>query len=332
MLRTTICGLRFPNCVGLAAGLDKNAEAIGSFMKMGFGFVEVGTITPLPQPGNPKPRMFRIPEHLAIINRFGFNSVGQTVVLERLKNFYASANHIAVLGVNIGKNKKSPNTSDDYKVGMIRMAPYSDFMVINISSPNTPDLRSFQRKEQLSTLLTDVINTRNEMDWTKRQKPPIFVKIAPDLSDEERRDIADVVLNVGIDGMIISNTTISRPPYITNKVVNESGGLSGKPLGPLSTAIIKDMYKYTNGKVPIIGVGGIMGPEDAYEKIRAGASAIEIYTSMVYAGPGLIPHIRLELASLLQKDGFKNVSEAVGVDVVLDNNSKVNNNNHHSKK
>lgn len=312
VLHTSVCGIGFPNPVGLAAGFDKNAEVIDEMLNLCFGFVEVGSITPRPQPGNPLPRLFRIPEAEAVINRFGFNSDGMEACLRRIAAFRDAQGGLIKgrVGLNVGKNKDSTDAAADYLTGVKEFAPYADYIAVNISSPNTPGLRDLQGKEQLSDLLKQVMEAREK---TKR-KPPVFVKIAPDLDAQQQNDIAEVILNSGVQGMIIGNTTLSRPPSIPENVAVESGGLSGKPLFPLSTQVLASMYKKTGGKLPIIGCGGISNAEDAYAKIRAGASLVQLYSALVYQGPGLASRINRGLAALLKRDGFRAVSQAVGVD------------------
>jgi dihydroorotate dehydrogenase len=314
ILRSTVCGITFPNPVGLAAGFDKNAEVIGEVLGFGFGFVELGSITPLPQSGNPKPRLFRVPSAKAVINRFGFNSDG----IDRCQQRFAAYRdenidpmHKAVrgiIGINIGKNKESVDAAKDYATGIRRFAPFADYITVNVSSPNTPGLRDLQSREQLGQLLDHVMTARNATDY----KPPVFVKIAPDLSDEQQDDIAEAVLVSGVQGVIIGNTTTSRPSSIPPRLAAEAGGLSGQPLMAMSTLVLASMYRRTKGAIPLIGCGGVFTAEDAYAKIRAGASLVQLYSALVYEGPGLIPRINEGLAALLERDGFNNVSEAVG--------------------
>lgn len=310
ILRTSVCGLDFPNPVGLAAGFDKHAEVIDAVMGFGFGSVEIGSITPKPQPGNPRPRLFRIPEAEAIINRFGFNSDGFDICLERIKTYRAWQQvPNGIVGINIGKNKESPDAAADYVAGIKIFAPYADYLTVNVSSPNTPGLRDLQTKEALANLLKQVMDVRN----TGAKRPPVFVKIAPDQNDEQMRDIAEVVLASQIDGLIIGNTTVSRPAAIPPDLAKELGGLSGKPLFDMSTQILAKMYKLTGGKIPLIGCGGISSGEDAYKKIRAGASLVQLYSALVYQGPHLVRRVNRELAELLRRDGFRFVKEAIGV-------------------
>ncbi|CAN6481872.1 unnamed protein product [Victoria cruziana] len=333
ILQVDVWGQRFPNPIGLAAGFDKNAEAVEGLLGMGFGFVEVGSITPLPQEGNPKPRVFRVRQEGAIINRYGFNNDGIEAVSKRLNAQHGkrmlepvsgnSINHVkngggarsGILGVNIGKNKTTEDAAADYVKGVHALSRFADYLVINVSSPNTPGLRKLQGRKQLEDLIRKVQAARNEMQWGEDGPPPLLVKIAPDLSKQDLEDIAAVALTLRLDGLIISNTTISRPDPVSKlPVAEEAGGLSGKPLFKLSTDILKEMYILTRGKVPLIGCGGISSGEDAYKKIRAGATLVQLYTSFAYGGPALIPQIKVELAKCLERDGFKSVREAIGVD------------------
>ncbi|KAK7280630.1 hypothetical protein RJT34_25695 [Clitoria ternatea] len=331
-----VWGRKFSNPVGLAAGFDKNAEAIDGLLALGFGFVEVGSVTPVPQEGNPKPRIFRLRKEGAIINRCGFNSEGIVAVAKRLgaqhgkrkldetSNSSTSSNDEVkqggkagpgILGVNIGKNKTTEDAALDYVQGVHTLSQYADYLVINVSSPNTPGLRMLQGRKQLKDLVKKVQAARDEMQWGEEGPPPLLVKIAPDLSKEDLEDIAAVALALHLDGLIISNTTVSRPDSVSrNPLASETGGLSGKPLFNLSTNILKDMYILTRGRIPLIGCGGISSGEDAYKKIRAGATLVQLYTAFAYGGPALIPQIKAELAACLERDGFKSILEAVGAD------------------
>lgn len=304
-----LLGLDLKNPIGLAAGFDKNAEAIQGLDEIGFGFIEVGSVTPEPQPGNEKPRVFRLLEDQGIINRYGFNSEGLDVVQGRLKDV-RSGNFGGVLGVNLGKNKLSENAVGDYKQGIEALGPYCDYLVINISSPNTPGLRSMQNKKELEQLLKSTVEERNKLS-----KPvPLLLKISPDLNEAELKDIASVIQKKGtkIDALIVSNTTIARPESLVSVNSAEIGGLSGAPLKDMSTKVIGQMFKLTQGQVPIIGVGGVASGQDAYEKILAGASAVQIYTAMVYQGPPVVNRIKSELSALLEENNYKGVQEAVG--------------------
>jgi len=315
VLRTEVAGLKFNTPIGLGAGMDKQATAIQGLLDLGFGFLELGTVTPLPQPGNPRPRMWRIPEAQALINRFGFNSVGREKVAARVDVFFEKRRNKNLpcdpVGVNIGSNKTSVDIPADYTHGVLTFAPYADYLAVNISSPNTPGLRDMQRRAPMLDLLKKVLDARARSG----RKPPVFVKIAPDQTPEQLKDIADVILESGVDGVIVGNTTVSRPDCIPAEIAKEAGGLSGKPLTEMATQRISEVYKLTEGKVPIIGCGGIFTGEDAYAKIRAGASLIQVFTSMVYRGPYVAYYVANELAELLRRDGFANVADAVGVDV-----------------
>ncbi len=308
ILHTSVCELAFSNPIGLSAGFDKNAEVINQVLDFGFGFTEVGSITPLPQPGNPKPRMFRAVEAEAVINRLGFNSDGLEACLPRIRAWHGTRSKQGLAGINIGKNKHSDDAAADYVTGIRQVAPYADYLTVNISSPNTPGLRALQNRGQLEQLLGDVMEARAAGE----KQPPLFVKIAPDLTDEQAQDIAAVALAAGVQGLIVGNTTVTRPGNLPADIVHQGGGLSGKPLFDLSTTMLAKLYKLTEGKMPLIGCGGISSGADAYAKIRAGASLVQLYTALIYQGPGLVSHIKRDLIALLQRDGFKSVSEAVG--------------------
>ncbi len=312
-LQTKVCGIPFSNPVGLAAGFDKNAEVISDAIDLGFGFVELGTITPKPQPGNPKPRIFRVVSAEAVINRYGFNSDGAAVCLRRIAAFRDAGmkKKAGIIGINIGKNKDSVDAVADYVKGIATFKSYADYLVVNISSPNTPGLRDLQAGEALTNLLKHVVAARDAGGKPK----PVFVKIAPDLTEPQQHEIAEIVVSSGIDGLIIGNTTVTRPNSIPQNLAKEEGGLSGKPLFALSTQVLASIYRLTGGKIPLIGCGGVSSGADAYAKIRAGASLVQIYTALIYKGPFLVSHINRELAALLERDGLKSVSEAVGVDV-----------------
>lgn len=314
-LKTSLWNINFSNPVGMAAGFDKQGEAIDSLHRVGFGFVEIGSVTPVPQPGNPKPRVFRLPEDSAVINRYGFNSDGHETVLERLQNLRKTETG-CIIGVNLGKNKTSSDPVNDYVEGIKTFGEVADYLVVNISSPNTPGLRDWQHSSQLQELLTAVVSAKNQLP--QPNKPPLLLKLAPDLTQQERKDIAKVISRkeCTVDGLIISNTTVSRDNLKSPAAV-EQGGLSGKPLTTSSTNLIKDMFVLTKGKVPIVGVGGIFSGKDAYEKIRAGASLTQLYTAYIYHGPPRITKIKQELSDLLSADGYKSISEAVGKDVKI---------------
>ncbi len=304
-LATTVAGLRFPNPVGLAPGYDKNAEIFAQAFGLGFGSVEVGTVTPKPQSGNPRPRLFRLVEDKAVINRMGFNNDGAGIVADRLAKARGRALGGPV-GVNIGANKDSEDRIADYVRGMERLAPLADYVTVNISSPNTPGLRALQDKAALVELLVRVKAAAPE-------GKPVFLKVAPDLEPADIDDIVEAVIANRIDALIVSNTTISRPALASRHGI-ESGGLSGAPLRDLAQQRLRDFRKASGGVVPLIGVGGIASAEDAYARIRAGASLVQLYSALVYEGPMLARRINAGLAALLERDGFANVAEAVGVD------------------
>jgi dihydroorotate dehydrogenase len=307
VLRQRLWGLDFPNPVGIAAGFDKDARAPEALLRLGFGCVEIGTVTPRPQPGNPRPRVFRLEADGALINRMGFNSGGLDRVIERLR---VRRREAGIVGVNVGKNRDSEDASADYAEGVRRAAPLADYLVVNVSSPNTPGLRDLQARAALETLLRQVLAARDQSG----ARPPLLVKIAPDLTPEECVDIAAVALATGIDGIIVNNTTIARPPTLSSPQANEAGGLSGRPLFEPSTALLADIYRLTEGRLPLIGVGGVASAEDAYAKIRAGASLVQLYTALVFAGPALLYEIKAGLAALLRRDGFASLADAVGAD------------------
>jgi dihydroorotate dehydrogenase len=294
-LEKEVFGLKFKNSVGLAAGFDKNAELVSEMGALGFGFVEVGTVTPLPQPGNPKPRMFRLPEDSALINRMGFNNLGVDIAAARIaayrKNLNAGQTPL-IIGGNIGKNKVTPNEDavSDYIKCFDRLFDVVDYFVVNVSSPNTPGLRELQEKEPLMHIL-NTLQQRNNKNSISR---PILLKIAPDLTNEQLDDIADIVKQTGIAGIIATNTTISRDG-LTSVNKSETGGLSGRPLTQRSTEVISYLHKASAGAFPIIGVGGIHSADDAMEKLQAGASLVQLYTGFIYEGPGLIKRINKKI-------------------------------------
>lgn len=308
ILAQRLWGLEFPNPVGLAAGFDKDARVPDAMRGFGFGFVEIGTVTPRPQPGNPKPRLFRLEEDQAIINRMGFNSGGLGAAIDRLRR----RRRTGIVGVNLGKNRDSGDAVADYVEGIRGAAQVADYLVVNISSPNTPGLRDLQRRASLQALLVPLLRTRDE----SRRRVPLLVKIAPDLTPEEREDIASVALAAGIDGLIVSNTAVDRPAGLVSTYAAESGGLSGRPLFAASTSLLADMYRLTGERLPLIGVGGVTSAADAYQKIRAGARLVQLYTALVFAGPSLVTEIKKGLLELLRRDGFTCVAEAVGAQAV----------------
>lgn len=283
----TVMGIRFPNPVGLAAGLDKDAKHIDALQRCGFGFIEVGTVTPLAQPGNDKPRLFRLAADNAIINRMGFNNAGVEALVNNVKQSKPSC----VLGINIGKNKATPleNAADDYLICMQHVYAHADYITINISSPNTPGLRELQHGDGLSRLLTQLKNKQAELEKTHHRYVPLAVKIAPDLEVDEITDIAERLILANIDAVIATNTTSTRPSSLScKKLAHEQGGLSGQPVFELSTTVLKQVVAALDGKMPVIAVGGIVSAEDALEKIKSGASLVQVYTGFIYAGPKLI--------------------------------------------
>ncbi len=301
-LQQTLAGIEFANPVGLSAGFDKNAEAVNGLSKMGFGFLELGTVTPLSQTGNPQPRMFRLVEDEAVINRLGFNNKGLDVFCEN----FANAKRSLPLGANIGKNKDQQDAVADYVTGLEAVSPLADYVTVNISSPNTKGLRDLQEQGALRELLTPLMERRTK---------PIFLKVAPDLEDGQIEHIAETVMDLKVDGLIVSNTTLERAPSLQNIHKVESGGLSGRPLFEKSTAVLKRFAQATNGEMLLIGVGGIAGGADAYAKIKAGASLVQLYSALVYQGPALISRINKELVELLAQDGYAHISDAIGADV-----------------
>jgi dihydroorotate dehydrogenase len=301
-LATTVAGIAFPNPLGLAAGVDKDGHAIDGFFALGFGIVEIGTLTPIPQPGNPKPRIFRLPEDRAIINRLGFNNGGLNAGLERVSK---RAGGDGVLGINVGANKDATDRTADYVHGVSRAAPHADYITINISSPNTPGLRDLQHGAALRDLLAACTAAKGTT--------PIFLKVAPDLELADIDDIARAAIENGVDALIVNNTTISRPGLRSNNA-KETGGLSGAPLAALARQRLTDFRKATGAAIPLISVGGIDSGAEAYARLRAGASLVQLYTALVYEGPGLPARILRELEALLKRDGIASVAEAMGVD------------------
>ncbi|CAH0476808.1 unnamed protein product [Peronospora belbahrii] len=321
LLHIKALGLQFTNPLGIAAGFDKDGEAINGMLDMGFGCVEIGSVTPKPQPGNPKPRVFRLNEDLGVINRYGFNSKGLEYVQARLERYVGSrakrqapgnGHRSGVLGVNLGKNKLTEDAAADYVKGVQALGKYADYLVVNVSSPNTPGLRTLQGKIQLKNLLVRVIKARDEVAATEKRNIPLLVKIAPDLTDEDKKDIADVALDLELDGLVVSNTTLSRPDSLKSAAKLETGGLSGLPVRDLSTKVLADMYKLTKGKILLVGVGGVCTGQDAYDKIRAGASLVQMYSCLIYESPLAVPRVKKELAALLRRDGYESVMDAIG--------------------
>ncbi len=313
-LRQQLWGLSFTSPIGLAAGFDKNAEALQGLARQGFGFLELGTVTPKPQSGNARPRLFRLMEDQAIINRCGFNNVG---IEAFLKNFQRWKNRNigspVVLGINIGKNKDTEDAAEDYCALLEKVYAVADYVTVNISSPNTPGLRELQKSNALAELLEKIQNTMESLH-DRGPAPPLLVKIAPDVTAEEQAAIAEVVLQHQVDGLIVGNTTIGHREHLQNTRANEQGGLSGKPLFAPSTAVLQQMYRLTQGALPLIGVGGVFTVQEAYQKIRAGASLVQLYTALIYEGFDVVTRINQELVDLLTGDGFTHISEAIGVD------------------
>jgi len=312
ILATRLAGLDLPNPIGLAAGFDKNAEVPDAMLRLGFGFVEVGTVTPRAQPGNPRPRMFRLVDDRAVINRLGFNNEGLGAALGRLR---ARVGRPGVVGVNVGANKDAADRIADYAAGVAAVRDVAGYVTINISSPNTPGLRALQSRGALADLVGRALEARDRVgpDGAAAGRPPMFVKVAPDLTDEDVRDIAEVAIDGGIDGLIVSNTTVARPPLRSGDAA-EAGGLSGAPLFGPSTRALRAFRAACGGRLVLIGAGGVASGAEAYAKIRSGATAVQLYTGLVYGGPGLVPRLKRELAALLRRDGLASVADAVGLD------------------
>jgi dihydroorotate dehydrogenase len=310
-LGVSAMGLNFANPVGLAAGFDKNAEVPRAMLRLGMGSAEVGTVTPLPQPGNPKPRIFRLTKDHAVINRLGFNNQGLGVAKARLQNLPRRG---GIIGANIGANKDASDRMSDYEVGLRVLYPYADYFTANISSPNTPGLRDLQTRDALEELLGRLVVVRDDLVKDGAQQKPLVLKIAPDLTPKDVSDIAEVVLASGIEGMIVSNTTIARPTGLKGPHADEAGGLSGKPLFGPSTEVLREVRRLTRGKIALIGAGGVHDGASAYAKIRAGASLVQLYTALIYQGPALIGRIKTELLAHLRADGYSSIADAVGVD------------------
>lgn len=310
-LALTVWGLRFPNPLGLAAGFDKNAQVVRPMLALGFGFVEAGTVTPRPQVGNPRPRIFRLPDEHAVINRIGFANDGMTAIRARLARARRSALRGPV-GVNIGKNKDAEDAAADYATVARALAPTADYLVVNVSSPNTPGLRALQDPRALTAILASVRAAVREV--APDRPPPVLVKIAPDLGAEDVAALAKLANDGALDGLVVSNTTIARPPGLRGRHAGETGGLSGRPLFTRSTEVLSTLYRLTGGQVPLIGVGGIASAADAYAKIRAGASLVQLYTALIYQGPALVRAIKAGLVKSLDRDGFASIQEAIGAD------------------
>ena len=310
-LRTRLAGLDLPHPVGLAAGFDKDGEAFAPLLRQGFAWVEVGTVTPRPQPGNPRPRLFRLTPDRAIINRMGFNSHGLDALVRRLEG---RDRKLGVLGVNLGINKDTREPLADYLLGLERCYALADYLTINVSSPNTPGLRDLQRAEALDALLRGLMAAHARLVAATGLARPLFLKVAPDLAPADEESIADLVLRHGVGGLIVSNTTLARPPELRSPAAIEAGGLSGRPLLGPATRLLARFALRLGGRVPLIGVGGIATGEDALARIRAGATAVQLYTAMIYEGPGIACRIAGELDAALARAGCRCVAEAVGGD------------------
>ncbi len=302
ILSTRVAGLAFPNPIGMAAGFDKDGEVPDALLGLGFGFAEVGSITPLPQDGNPKPRLFRLKEDRAVINRMGFNNGGALAAIQILE---ARRGRPGVVGINIGANKDAADRVADYARMTVAMAPFASYLAVNISSPNTPGLRALQDEAALTDLLDAVTAARG------KSGPPIFLKVAPDLEPADIDAIARITLDRKLGALIVSNTTISRP-LLKSRHAGETGGLSGAPLRDLAQQRLRDFRKATGGALPLVGVGGIANAEDAWARIRAGASLVQLYSAMVYEGPGIARRIAKGLEKLMRRDGFASIADAVG--------------------
>lgn len=315
LLKTTALGMEFSNPIGIAAGFDKDAKIARALFRAGFGFVEVGTLTPKPQLGNPKPRLFRLSEDDALINRLGFNNEGFQAALKRLTNF-PQKNRKGVLGINIGANKTSSEPIKDYITGLETFFTIADYFTINVSSPNTPGLRDLQEEKHLKLLLKEISAKRRELAKKAGEDgPPLLIKIAPDLESGQLEMIVTLALKEKIDGLIISNTTIARPKTLKSKMRDEVGGLSGQPLFENATAVLAQAYSLSKGKLTLIGVGGVANAGQAFEKILAGASLVQVYTGLIFEGPGLANILKKDLAELLRSQGYSSVSQAVGKSV-----------------
>ena len=313
-LAMTLWDRKFINPVGLAAGFDKNAEAVGPLLRLGFGFVEAGTVTPQPQAGNPMPRIFRDGGSASIINAMGFPNKGLETFKANITKFLGRRPRPrGVIGINIGMNKDQAEPVRDYRLLVRELGALADYLTVNISSPNTPGLRNLQQRENLLPLLNGILEERAGLG--SGVQPPVLVKLAPDLDEAQQADIAATLLESGIDGLILTNTTLDRPDSLPADFALNRGGLSGPLLHKKSTGMIRNFYRLTQGKLPIVGVGGVSSADDAYEKIRAGASLVQLYAALVFHGPGLVARIKDGLAERLRRDGFKHLRDAIGADV-----------------
>ena len=307
ILKIELLGKNFPNPIGLAAGFDKSAEVYNSLLKLGFGFVEVGTVTPIKQFGNPKPRIFRLEDDKALINRLGFNNDGIEIIKKRIK----SDRKKGILGINIGPNKETKNQKEDFCLGLKNFLDIADYITINISSPNTEGLRDFHDREKL----TDLLRELNKIKKSNKTNIPLLLKISPDIRESHIDEIADVSTKNNISAIILTNTTNGNRDNLVSEIKKEEGGLSGEPIQQISTNMIKKFYKQLNGKIPIIGVGGVNSGKSAYEKITAGASLLQLYTGFVYKGPSVARDIKKELIQILKTEGIKNLRDAVGIGI-----------------
>ena len=307
MLSVKLLGKNFPNPIGIAAGFDKSAEVYNSLLKLGFGFVEVGTVTPLKQFGNPKPRVFRLEDDKALINRLGFNNDGMEIIKNRIKKEGKNG----ILGVNIGPNKETKDQKNDFCLGFQNFSDIADYITINISSPNTENLRDFHEQKKLKDLLSSLNKIKTKFE---KKNIPLLLKVSPDINDSSISEIADVAIGNNVSAIILTNTTNVHRDNLTNEKKIEEGGLSGEPIQKISTDLIKKFYKLLNGKIPIIGVGGVNSGKSAYEKIIAGASLLQLYTSFVYRGPSAAKEIKKELIQILKAEGINNIQEAIGSD------------------
>jgi dihydroorotate dehydrogenase len=311
VLAVQLWGRDLANPLGLAAGFDKEGDAPDALFRLGFGHVEIGTVTPRPQPGNPRPRLFRLAEDRAVINRYGFNSRGLQAMADTLAR--RTGQGAGLLGINVGKNKETADEAADFAAGIEALCRFADYLVVNVSSPNTPGLRDLQGRAAMERVIGAVLDARARAAPAGRV-PPLLVKLAPDLDERGLADAAAVALSTGIDGLIMGNTTISRPPNLRSPQRAEAGGLSGRPLLALSTEKLAALYRLTEGRLPLIGAGGVASGADAYAKIRAGASLVQLYSALVFEGPGLAARIKRDLAALLRRDGYASVAAAVGAD------------------
>lgn len=310
VLRQSVMGLDFPNPIGIAAGFDKNARVPQAIRNIGFGFSEVGTVTPLPQPGNPRPRIFRLIRDRAVINRLGFNNEGHGAALSRLRRLKPTG----IVGVNIGANKDQTDMTGDYVKGLEAFSSMAQYFMVNISSPNTPGLRDLQAADKLDRLLTRLQEARGDIFQSSGLRPPMAVKLAPDMAAEELPGIVEVLMSHSVDGICIANTTLSRDGLIDHLTAKESGGLSGQPLFEMSTRMLARVYILTEGKVPLIGVGGISSGRQALDKVKAGASLLQLYTGLVYEGAGLVGRIKSHLENYCLRHNIPSISEVTGCD------------------